>query len=149
MPGVQCPVRGEAFTGRLCGRSGAPGTAAVVPGPDSAKEELLDLSSALPVRGLAVLATGGPGRTRIHQWAQEEQLRKEPLGIAPRERMRSSLRRVAHHFGRRTRRAVDGGLLTAPCVELQQLPRAQLRASRNRFTTSRALTTRTPTAATV
>ncbi|MEE1770132.1 hypothetical protein PUR34_18770 [Streptomyces sp. JV185] len=53
---------GEAFTGRLCGRSGAPGTAVVVPGPESAKEEFLDLSSALPARGLAVLAMGGPGQ---------------------------------------------------------------------------------------
>ncbi|WP_327277764.1 hypothetical protein OG609_43535 [Streptomyces sp. NBC_01224] len=33
--------------------------------------------------------------------------------------------------------------------ELQQLPRTQPRASRNRFTTSPALTARTPTAATV
>ncbi|MFE5092425.1 hypothetical protein ACFRCI_19110 [Streptomyces sp. NPDC056638] len=33
--------------------------------------------------------------------------------------------------------------------ELQQLPRTQPRASRNRFTTSPALTARTPTAATL
>ncbi|MEU9320542.1 hypothetical protein [Streptomyces sp. NPDC048295] len=68
MPGAWClvpgarRVRGEVFTGWLCHRSGAPGTAVVVPGPESAKEEFLDVSSALPARGPAVLAMGGPGQ---------------------------------------------------------------------------------------
>ncbi|MFC0601590.1 alpha/beta hydrolase family protein [Streptomyces palmae] len=55
-------VTGEGFTGWLRGPSNAPGTAIVVPGLDSAKEEFLDLVSALLARGLAVFAMDGPGQ---------------------------------------------------------------------------------------
>lgn len=56
------PVRGEGFTGWLRGPSDAPGTVVVVPGLDSAKEEFLDLVSALLAKGLAVFAMDGPGQ---------------------------------------------------------------------------------------
>ncbi|MFF8396824.1 alpha/beta hydrolase family protein [Streptomyces sp. NPDC016172] len=55
-------VSGEGFTGWLRGPSDAPGTVIVVPGLDSAKEEFLDLASALLARGLAVFAMDGPGQ---------------------------------------------------------------------------------------
>ncbi|MEU7726897.1 alpha/beta fold hydrolase [Streptomyces sp. NPDC040724] len=55
-------VSGEGFTGWLRGPSDAPGTVVVVPGLDSAKEEFLDLVSALLARGLAVFAMDGPGQ---------------------------------------------------------------------------------------
>ncbi|MFD3513070.1 alpha/beta hydrolase [Streptomyces sp. NPDC058657] len=55
-------VSGEGFTGWLRGPSPAPGTVVVVPGLDSAKEEFLDLVSALLARGLAVFAMDGPGQ---------------------------------------------------------------------------------------
>ncbi|QES51856.1 alpha/beta hydrolase [Streptomyces venezuelae] len=55
-------VSGEGFTGWLRGPSDAPGTVIVVPGLDSAKEEFLDLVSALLARGLAVFAMDGPGQ---------------------------------------------------------------------------------------
>ncbi|MEE1753063.1 alpha/beta hydrolase family protein [Streptomyces sp. SP18CS02] len=55
-------VNGEGFTGWLRGPSDAPGTVIVVPGLDSAKEEFLDLVSALLARGLAVFAMDGPGQ---------------------------------------------------------------------------------------
>jgi pimeloyl-ACP methyl ester carboxylesterase len=55
-------VSGEGFTGWLRGPSHAPGTVVVVPGLDSAKEEFLDLVSALLARGLAVFAMDGPGQ---------------------------------------------------------------------------------------
>ncbi|WP_424888504.1 alpha/beta hydrolase family protein [Streptomyces sp. XH2] len=55
-------VSGEGFTGLLRGPSDAPGTVVVVPGLDSAKEEFLDLVSALLARGLAVFAMDGPGQ---------------------------------------------------------------------------------------
>jgi pimeloyl-ACP methyl ester carboxylesterase len=55
-------VSGEGFTGWLRGPSDAPGTVVVVPGLDSAKEEFLDLASALLARGLAVFAMDGPGQ---------------------------------------------------------------------------------------
>ncbi|MGA5216422.1 alpha/beta hydrolase family protein [Streptomyces cinereoruber] len=75
-------VSGEGFTGWLrvppagpagpvgpVGRGGhggrggdAVGTVIVVPGLDSAKEEFLDLASALLARGLAVFAMDGPGQ---------------------------------------------------------------------------------------
>ncbi|MDQ0956535.1 pimeloyl-ACP methyl ester carboxylesterase [Streptomyces sp. B4I13] len=55
-------VSGEGFTGWLRGPSDAPGTVFVVPGLDSAKEEFLDLVSALLDRGLAVFAMDGPGQ---------------------------------------------------------------------------------------
>ncbi|MDQ0681238.1 pimeloyl-ACP methyl ester carboxylesterase [Streptomyces achromogenes] len=55
-------VSGEGFTGWLRGPSDAPGTVVVVPGLDSAKEEFLDLVSALLDRGLAVFAMDGPGQ---------------------------------------------------------------------------------------
>ncbi|MFC7974462.1 alpha/beta hydrolase family protein [Streptomyces cinereoruber] len=63
-------VSGEGFTGWLrvpsagpAGRGGgAVGTVIVVPGLDSAKEEFLDLASALLARGLAVFAMDGPGQ---------------------------------------------------------------------------------------
>lgn len=55
-------VSGEGFTGWLRGPSNAPGTVVVVPGLDSAKEEFLDLVSALLARGLAVFAMDGPGQ---------------------------------------------------------------------------------------
>ncbi|WP_030790662.1 alpha/beta hydrolase family protein [Streptomyces sp. NRRL S-920] len=55
-------VSGEGFTGWLRGPSDAPGTVLVVPGLDSAKEEFLDLVSALLDRGLAVFALDGPGQ---------------------------------------------------------------------------------------
>ncbi|MCX4539189.1 alpha/beta fold hydrolase [Streptomyces sp. NBC_01565] len=55
-------VSGEGFTGWLRGPSNAPGTVIVVPGLDSAKEEFLDLVSALLARGLAVFAMDGPGQ---------------------------------------------------------------------------------------
>ncbi|WCN05332.1 alpha/beta hydrolase family protein [Streptomyces sp. M92] len=55
-------VSGEGFTGWLRGASDAPGTVVVVPGLDSAKEEFLDLVSALLARGLAVFAMDGPGQ---------------------------------------------------------------------------------------
>ncbi|TGB07592.1 alpha/beta fold hydrolase [Streptomyces sp. MZ04] len=55
-------VRGEGFTGWLRGPADAPGTVVVVPGLDSAKEEFLDLVSALLARGLAVFAMDGPGQ---------------------------------------------------------------------------------------
>ncbi|MGW0421005.1 alpha/beta hydrolase family protein [Streptomyces sp. NPDC003015] len=55
-------VSGEGFTGWLRGPSNAPGTVVVVPGLDSAKEEFLDLVSALLTRGLAVFAMDGPGQ---------------------------------------------------------------------------------------
>ncbi|NBE50958.1 alpha/beta hydrolase family protein [Streptomyces boluensis] len=55
-------VRGEGFTGWLRGPSDAPGTVIVVPGLDSAKEEFLDVTSALLARGLAVFAMDGPGQ---------------------------------------------------------------------------------------
>jgi pimeloyl-ACP methyl ester carboxylesterase len=55
-------VSGEGFTGWLRGPSDAPRTVVVVPGLDSAKEEFLDLASALLARGLAVFAMDGPGQ---------------------------------------------------------------------------------------
>ncbi|MGK5549035.1 alpha/beta hydrolase family protein [Streptomyces sp. URMC 127] len=55
-------VSGEGFTGWLRGPAGAPGTVIVVPGLDSAKEEFLDVVSALLARGLAVFAMDGPGQ---------------------------------------------------------------------------------------
>ncbi|MFF5129347.1 alpha/beta hydrolase family protein [Streptomyces syringium] len=55
-------VSGEGFTGWLRGPVDAPGTVVVVPGLDSAKEEFLDLVSALLARGLAVFAMDGPGQ---------------------------------------------------------------------------------------
>ncbi|MGA5036997.1 alpha/beta hydrolase family protein [Streptomyces capoamus] len=55
-------VSGEGFTGWLRGPADAPGTVIVVPGLDSAKEEFLDLASALLARGLAVFAMDGPGQ---------------------------------------------------------------------------------------
>ncbi|MGP4084467.1 alpha/beta hydrolase family protein [Streptomyces sp. KR55] len=55
-------VTGEGFTGWLRGPTGAPGTVVVVPGLDSAKEEFLDLASALLARGLAVFIMDGPGQ---------------------------------------------------------------------------------------
>lgn len=55
-------VSGEGFTGWLRGPTDAPGTVVVVPGLDSAKEEFLDLVSALLARGLAVFAMDGPGQ---------------------------------------------------------------------------------------
>ncbi|WP_129837873.1 alpha/beta fold hydrolase [Streptomyces sp. RFCAC02] len=55
-------VSGEGFTGWLRGPSDAPGTVLVVPGLDSAKEEFIDLASALLARGLAVFAMDGPGQ---------------------------------------------------------------------------------------
>ncbi|SED45739.1 Serine aminopeptidase, S33 [Streptomyces sp. 2224.1] len=55
-------VSGEGFTGWLRGPADAPGTVIVVPGLDSAKEEFLDLVSALLARGLAVFAMDGPGQ---------------------------------------------------------------------------------------
>ncbi|KUJ67701.1 hypothetical protein ACZ90_25915 [Streptomyces albus subsp. albus] len=55
-------VAGEGFTGWLRGPADAPGTVVVVPGLDSAKEEFLDLVSALLTRGLAVFAMDGPGQ---------------------------------------------------------------------------------------
>ncbi|MFC8536644.1 alpha/beta hydrolase family protein [Streptomyces sp. NPDC057249] len=55
-------VVGEGFTGWLRGPADAPGTVVVVPGLDSAKEEFLDLVSALLARGLAVFAMDGPGQ---------------------------------------------------------------------------------------
>ncbi|MGW9449716.1 alpha/beta hydrolase family protein [Streptomyces sp. NPDC055632] len=61
-------LSGEGFTGRLrFPRSPVPGadavgTVIVVPGLDSAKEEFLDLVSALLARGLAVFAMDGPGQ---------------------------------------------------------------------------------------
>ncbi|WP_055698165.1 alpha/beta hydrolase family protein [Streptomyces silaceus] len=55
-------VSGEGFTGWLRGPEDAPGTVVVVPGLDSAKEEFLDLVSALLARGLAVFAMDGPGQ---------------------------------------------------------------------------------------
>ncbi|MFG2134803.1 alpha/beta hydrolase family protein [Streptomyces sp. NPDC048751] len=55
-------VSGEGFTGWLRGPVDAPGTVVVVPGLDSAKEEFLDLVSALLARGIAVFAMDGPGQ---------------------------------------------------------------------------------------
>ncbi|MEU2390836.1 alpha/beta fold hydrolase [Streptomyces sp. NPDC007369] len=55
-------VSGDGFSGWLRGPSDAPGTVVVVPGLDSAKEEFLDLVSALLARGLAVFAMDGPGQ---------------------------------------------------------------------------------------
>ncbi|WJV50591.1 alpha/beta hydrolase family protein [Streptomyces flavofungini] len=55
-------VRGPEFTGWLRGPADAAGTVVVVPGLDSAKEEFLDLASALLDRGLAVFAMDGPGQ---------------------------------------------------------------------------------------
>ncbi|MER7480068.1 alpha/beta hydrolase [Streptomyces sp. NPDC126510] len=55
-------VSGTGFTGWLRGPSDAPGTVILVPGLDSAKEEFLDLASALLARGLAVFAMDGPGQ---------------------------------------------------------------------------------------
>ncbi|MGK5731973.1 alpha/beta hydrolase family protein [Streptomyces sp. URMC 124] len=55
-------VSGEGFTGWLRGPADAPGTVVVVPGLDSAKEEFLDVVSALLARGLAVFAMDGPGQ---------------------------------------------------------------------------------------
>ncbi|MET9931548.1 MULTISPECIES: alpha/beta fold hydrolase [unclassified Streptomyces] len=63
-------VSGEGFTGWLrlppapapVRDGGAAGTVIVVPGLDSAKEEFLDLASALLARGLAVFAMDGPGQ---------------------------------------------------------------------------------------
>ncbi|WP_051807350.1 alpha/beta hydrolase family protein [Streptomyces sp. NRRL F-2664] len=58
-------VSGAGFTGWLRGPADpaqAVGTVIVVPGLDSAKEEFLDLASALLARGLAVFAMDGPGQ---------------------------------------------------------------------------------------
>ncbi|MFD9884503.1 alpha/beta hydrolase family protein [Streptomyces alboflavus] len=55
-------VRGAEFTGWLRGPVDPAGTVIVVPGLDSAKEEFLDLVSALLARGLAVFAMDGPGQ---------------------------------------------------------------------------------------
>ncbi|MEU4352681.1 alpha/beta fold hydrolase [Streptomyces sp. NPDC023838] len=55
-------VSSEGFTGWLRGPADAPGTVVVVTGFDSAKEEFLDLTSALLARGLAVFAVDGPGQ---------------------------------------------------------------------------------------
>ncbi|MEU6389646.1 alpha/beta fold hydrolase [Streptomyces sp. NPDC046939] len=55
-------VSGDGFTGWLRGPRDAPRTVIVVPGLDSAKEEFLDLASALLARGLAVFAMDGPGQ---------------------------------------------------------------------------------------
>ncbi|WP_432038485.1 alpha/beta hydrolase family protein [Streptomyces cucumeris] len=55
-------VSGDGFTGWRRGPSDAPGTVIVVPGLDSAKEEFLDLASALLARGLSVFAMDGPGQ---------------------------------------------------------------------------------------
>ncbi|WP_410090969.1 alpha/beta hydrolase family protein [Streptomyces sp. adm13(2018)] len=60
-PGAR-QVSGEGFTGWLRGPADAPGTVVVVPGLNSAKEEFLDLASALLARGLAVFAMDGPGQ---------------------------------------------------------------------------------------
>ncbi|MGI5478752.1 alpha/beta hydrolase family protein [Streptomyces lavendofoliae] len=55
-------VSGDGFTGWLRGPADAPGIVVVVPGLDSAKEEFLDVVSALLARGLAVYAMDGPGQ---------------------------------------------------------------------------------------
>ncbi|WP_435185657.1 alpha/beta hydrolase family protein [Streptomyces sp. bgisy126] len=61
-------LSGEGFTGWLrlprspVSDADAVGTVIVVPGLDSAKEEFLDLASALLARGLAVFAMDGPGQ---------------------------------------------------------------------------------------
>ncbi|MFG2111626.1 alpha/beta hydrolase family protein [Streptomyces sp. NPDC048718] len=55
-------LSGEGFTGWLRGPADAPGTVVLIPGLDSAKEEFLDLTSALLARGLAVFAMDGPGQ---------------------------------------------------------------------------------------
>ncbi|MFI0237957.1 alpha/beta hydrolase family protein [Streptomyces sp. NPDC016845] len=55
-------VSGGGFTGWLRGPGSALGTVLVVPGLDSAKEEFLDLASALLARGLAVFTMDGPGQ---------------------------------------------------------------------------------------
>jgi pimeloyl-ACP methyl ester carboxylesterase len=55
-------VSGDGFTGWLRGPADGRGTVVVVPGLDSAKEEFLDLASALLARGLAVFAMDGPGQ---------------------------------------------------------------------------------------
>ncbi|MEU9305459.1 alpha/beta fold hydrolase [Streptomyces sp. NPDC048269] len=55
-------VSGEGFTGWLRGPADTAETVVVVPGLDSAKEEFLDLVSALLARGLAVFAMDGPGQ---------------------------------------------------------------------------------------
>ncbi|MFR9749429.1 alpha/beta hydrolase family protein [Nocardia sp. 004] len=55
-------ISGAGFTGWLRGPADAPGTVIVIPGLDSAKEEFLDLVSALLARGLAVFAMDGPGQ---------------------------------------------------------------------------------------
>jgi pimeloyl-ACP methyl ester carboxylesterase len=55
-------VEGADFTGWLRGPADASATVIVVPGLDSAKEEFLDLVSALLARGLAVFTMDGPGQ---------------------------------------------------------------------------------------
>ncbi|WP_106398432.1 alpha/beta hydrolase family protein [Actinocorallia populi] len=58
-------VEGEEFTGWLRGPADAPATVVIVPGMDSAKEEFLDVASALLARGLAVFAMDGPGQDSL------------------------------------------------------------------------------------
>ncbi|MFC7917751.1 alpha/beta hydrolase family protein [Streptomyces sp. NPDC057386] len=55
-------ITGDGFTGWLRGPADARATVIVVPGLDSAKEEFLDVVTALLDRGAAVFAMDGPGQ---------------------------------------------------------------------------------------
>ncbi|MEU0272702.1 alpha/beta hydrolase [Streptomyces sp. NPDC006307] len=82
-------VTGGGFTGWLRGPADGPGTVVVVPGLDSAKEEFLDLVSALLARGLAVFAMDGPGQgalaaTTTVRWDYDRVVARvvDALGVA-------------------------------------------------------------------
>lgn len=62
--------------------------------------------------GVMALLQRELGLEVVHLRPQEEQPRKEPVDVARRERMRTSLQTVADYIGRRTRWTAEGGLLT-------------------------------------
>ncbi|MFE4056703.1 hypothetical protein ACFXP3_10465 [Streptomyces sp. NPDC059096] len=62
--------------------------------------------------GVMVLLQRELGLEVVHLRPQGEQPRKEPVDVARRERMRTSLQAVADYIGRRTRWTAEGGVLT-------------------------------------
>ncbi|MFJ4013956.1 hypothetical protein [Streptomyces sp. NPDC090026] len=62
--------------------------------------------------GVMTLLQRELGLELVHLRPQEEQPRKEPVDVARRERMRTSLQTVADYIGRRTHWSAEGGLLT-------------------------------------
>ncbi|WP_329564587.1 hypothetical protein OG711_38885 (plasmid) [Streptomyces uncialis] len=62
--------------------------------------------------GVMTLLQRELGLEVVHLRPQEEQPRKEPVDVARRERMRTSLQTAADYIGRRTHWTAEGGLLT-------------------------------------